>query len=85
MYMHDFEIYVDYMGQLDLGKLLLGSDYTAMFSGLNHLTLPMFPLNTDGIDVAGKDIIIERINITNFDDAVTIKASTKRNKYATCS
>lgn len=80
MHMHDFEIYVDYKGVLELGKLLLGSDYT----GLNGKTLPMFPLNTDGIDSAGKNILIERLNITNFDDAVAVKASNKNNDYATC-
>ena len=35
--------------------------------------LPMFPLNTDGIDVSGRNILIERCNITNYDDAVAIK------------
>ena len=49
------------------------------------MTLPMFPLNTDGIDVAGKDIIIERLNITNFDDAVTVKALNTGYKYSQCS
>lgn len=85
MHMHDFTVYVDYMGQLDLGKLLLGADYSGMFSGINHMTLPMFPLNTDGLDIGGKNILIERLNITNFDDAVTIKASTRNHGYATCS
>lgn len=33
----------------------------------------MFPLNTDGIDPSGSNILIERVNITNFDDAVAIK------------
>ena len=32
MHMHDFEIRVDYMGQLELSKLLVGSDYfTSIF------------------------------------------------------
>ena len=34
---------------------------------------PMFPLNTDGIDPHGKNILIERVNITNYDDAVAVK------------
>ena len=33
----------------------------------------MFPLNTDGIDVRGRNVLIERCNITNYDDAVAIK------------
>ena len=34
---------------------------------------PIFPLNTDGIDPSGLNIIIENVNITNFDDAVAVK------------
>lgn len=41
------------------------------------MTLPMFPLNTDGIDPHGTNILIERVNITCFDDAVAVKASHK--------
>ena len=37
------------------------------------LRVPFFPLNTDGIDVRGRNILIERVNITNFDDAIAIK------------
>lgn len=35
--------------------------------------IPVFPLNTDGIDVAGRNIYIHDCNITNFDDAVCAK------------
>ena len=35
--------------------------------------LPMFPFNTDGIDILGRNVLIERCNITNYDDAVAIK------------
>ena len=48
------------------------------------MTLPTFPLNTDGIDPSGKNILIERINITNYDDAVAVKPSNTGGKYATC-
>eukprot|EP00959_Pyramimonas_sp_CCMP1952_P005365 113185-Pyramimonas_sp.AAC.2 len=34
---------------------------------------PTFPLNTDGIDPAGRDIHIYNISVTNFDDAVAVK------------
>ena len=34
-----------------------------------------FPLNTDGIDPSGTDILIERVNITNYDDSVAVKPS----------
>jgi polygalacturonase len=33
------------------------------------------PLNTDGIDPAGSNVLIENVNITCFDDAVAIKPS----------
>ena len=35
--------------------------------------VPSYPLNTDGIDPEGRNILIERINITNYDDAVAVK------------
>jgi len=46
------------------------------------MNLPTFPLNTDGIDPRGKNALIERINITNYDDAVAIKDMSKLGKYA---
>ena len=36
--------------------------------------IPMFPLNTDGIDVSGKNIHLRNVTISNFDDAVAVKA-----------
>merc|ERR1712032_1042021 len=39
------------------------------------LRLPTFPLTTDGIDPQGSNILIERLNITNFDDSVVVKPS----------
>jgi len=69
---------------MELGKLFLGLDRTG-YTGLDGMTLPWFPLNTDGIDPAGKNVLIERVNITNFDDAVAVKPMNKNGKYATCS
>lgn len=37
--------------------------------------LPMFPFNTDGIDVAGADVIVEHIVVSNWDDVVAVKPS----------
>jgi polygalacturonase len=34
---------------------------------------PTFPLNTDGIDVNGHEVLIEDSTIQNFDDAVVVK------------
>lgn len=33
----------------------------------------MMPFNTDGIDIIGQNVLIERITVTNFDDAVAVK------------
>ena len=35
--------------------------------------IPMFPLNTDGIDVKGQNITVRNCTVTNFDDAVCLK------------
>lgn len=80
---HDFEIYVESKGQLEL-KLLLGDD-KGMLSDLNGLELPTYALNTDGLDPRGKNAIIERLNITNYDDAVAVKPMDKKGRYAQCS
>ena len=82
-YFHDFEIFVNVKGQLELDKLLLGDN--GIINGLGGLELPTFPLNTDGIDPSGKNALIERVNITNYDDAVAVKQMTTKGKYATCS
>lgn len=37
------------------------------------LELPMFPFNTDGIDVAGADILVEDSVISNWDDVIAVK------------
>ena len=33
----------------------------------------MYALNTDGLDPNGSNILIERLNITSYDDAIAIK------------
>ena len=40
--------------------------------------LPTFPLNTDGIDIYGRNALIERVKITTFDDAVVLKPGHKK-------
>jgi hypothetical protein len=34
-----------------------------------------FPLNTDGIDVGGEDVLVQDCDVANFDDAVAVKPS----------
>lgn len=45
----------------------------------------MIPMNTDGIDPLGQNIIIRNVTITNYDDAVSIKATNNDFKNAKCS
>ena len=47
--------------------------------------IPTFPLNTDGIDVNGYDVVIEDSTIENFDDAVVVKPSDNTSYWAPCS
>ena len=96
MYFHDMEIYVDVMGQLEINLLFNENmpksasnpvDFaklmqTAAFDR-KHLELPIFPLNTDGIDANGRNITFRRVKITNFDDAIVAKPGNKA-KHIPC-
>ena len=72
----DFEIYVDIYEQKQLSKLFGVYDFTK--------GLPMFPLNTDGVDPSGTNVHIRRLKITSFDDAVAVKPAHNTNKIAKC-
>ena len=52
---------------------------------LEALGIPTFPLNTDGIDPSGKNVLIENVTITNFDDAVAVKPSSGGDPFTNCS
>lgn len=77
--MHDMEIFVDIMGQLEISKLFskyIGweAEVIDLIPGLDlKLELPTFPLNTDGFDIWGRNMTFRRIKITNFDDAIVPK------------
>jgi polygalacturonase len=45
----------------------------------------MYPLNTDGIDVAATNVTIYNCTITNYDDAIVAKPCRNNYKYCTCS
>ena len=49
-----------------------------------NLGIPTFPLNTDGIDPSGSNIIIRNVNITCYDDSVAVKPGHSNNKIAIC-
>jgi len=46
--------------------------------------LPTFPLNTDGIDPAGSNIIIRNSNITSYDDSIAVKPARQDYQIAKC-
>jgi polygalacturonase len=68
----DFEIDVDVFGQMKLANFF-GFNLGPALDSLASAAFPMFPLNTDGIDPAGSNIMIRRVNITNYDDGIAIK------------
>jgi len=85
--MHDFEIYVDVWGQMELHRLF-GNTYHAEKNELGEgisIEMPIFPLNTDGIDVWGKNATFRNVNVTNFDDSIVPKPTNMGFKYVHCS
>jgi len=90
------EIYVDVMGQLELNKLFgyipVGVNDPRDLMDLieqvadengHEIMAPMFPFNTDGIDLNGRNFTLRNIKITNFDDAIVAKP-TNRGKRISC-
>eukprot|EP01102_Stenamoeba_stenopodia_P022513 TRINITY_DN9415_c0_g1_i1.p1 TRINITY_DN9415_c0_g1~~TRINITY_DN9415_c0_g1_i1.p1 ORF type:complete len:524 (-),score=106.39 TRINITY_DN9415_c0_g1_i1:119-1690(-) len=53
--------------------------------GEEDFGIPIFPLNTDGIDPSGVNVLIENVTVTNFDDAVAVKPMNGGGKYSNCS
>lgn len=52
-----------------------GKVFDTLVGERTELSWPTFPLNTDGIDPYGSNVLIENVNFTNFDDAVAVKPS----------
>jgi polygalacturonase len=73
----DIEIRVDIFEQKNLAIKHGKYDY--------RLNLPTFPLNTDGIDPSGKNVIIRNSKILSYDDSIAVKPSKNDTKLATCS
>lgn len=64
-------IWVDAQEQINLQK-----KYIKVMNTTNKINVkipPMFPFNTDGIDVSGKNIYVHSVNISNYDDSIAIK------------
>ena len=47
--------------------------FGTLWGARTEFSWPTMPLNTDGIDASGTNVLIENVNITNFDDAVAVK------------
>lgn len=80
----NMEIYVDVEAQAELlsrkGFMTVEGDGSGMPAGI-----PTFPLNTDGIDPAGRNVWISNVTITNFDDAIAVKPTHEGGRLANCS
>lgn len=63
-------IWVNVIAQRDL---LQKAKVKRATSGGGAWNLPMFPLNTDGIDPSGRNFLIQNITCQNFDDVVAVK------------
>lgn len=66
-----------------LNQLNLTVRYVTIHVNLtgDNITIPTFPLNTDGIDISGRYIYLTNLNITNYDDAVAVKPSRSSPDY----
>jgi len=72
IYMHDFEIVASYMGMFEPFRFF---NLPAIFENRLQFPMPIFPLNTDGIDVAARNATFRNVNVTNYDDAIVPKPS----------
>ena len=66
-----FHLYLYDLLHATIQDMVIHVDYTNDRAFLHNL--PTFPLNTDGIDIAGKDIYFRNLTIQNFDDAIAVK------------
>ena len=91
-YFHDFEIYVDIVGQFHITSLFWDSSNRNIMTMIKDLDIPIlsgipgptFPLNTDGIDYYGKNATFRNIKITNFDDTIVPKPLSKGSWGSDC-
>ena len=67
------EIFVDSKGEVEMSRLYENGSPDGEKIDIPNIYIGA--LNTDGIDIRGKDFLIERVKITNFDDAVVPKPS----------
>ena len=78
-------IFKDYIAEPVLKKITERDLPEELEKILEALGVPTFPLNTDGIDPSGRNVLIENVTITNFDDAVAVKPSSGGDPFTNCS
>ncbi|KAJ8599438.1 hypothetical protein CTAYLR_008002 [Chrysophaeum taylorii] len=71
-----FNIYLgEFTRTARISRVTILVDWRAQLSMTTQTSLPMFPFNTDGIDVAGRDILVEDCVVSNWDDTIAVKPS----------
>uniref|UniRef100_A0A914CHI5 Uncharacterized protein n=1 Tax=Acrobeloides nanus TaxID=290746 RepID=A0A914CHI5_9BILA len=77
LHIHDVDIHVDVVAQKALMK---------QFGYWNEeLGVPTFPLNTDGMDLRGRNVLVENVRIECFDDGIAIKPTNSLGHEQNCS
>lgn len=66
-------------------KLHQKASSLSVFDRLIPDSLPLWPLNTDGIDPQGVNITIRNFTYRGFDDAIAVKPQNQHTKYSACS
>jgi len=89
-----FHIKIDDFDTVEIRNVVIYVDVDAqntalskagLITKLGELGIPTFPLNTDGIDPAATNVIIDNVTITNYDDAVVMKPCRSNWQYCQCS
>ena len=85
-----FHIYGDNMLNFIARNLYIWVDILQQRHLKKSIPFPIFPFNTDGIDFSGKNVHINNITISNYDDSVCVKplnnkSESLNNKIMNCS
>tara|TARA_B100000886_G_scaffold336297_1_gene294798 strand:+ start:592 stop:1890 length:1299 start_codon:yes stop_codon:yes gene_type:complete len=76
-----FNIYANYVLRFVTRNMKIWVDVKQQKKLLNSLKIPIFPFNTDGVDVKGKQIHIYNMTISNYDDSVAVKPSKNKGLF----
>lgn len=76
LHIHDVDVYVDVNQQKELMKEFGYWD--------EAVGAPTFPLNTDGMDLRGRNVLVENVRIQCFDDGIAIKPTNSLGHEQNC-